>query len=77
MLTTRWWVGTIEEASLDDIRALYETNVLGTVSVVQAALSFLRAQGSGHLLGNSSGLGHVTLPVIGYYASSKWAFEAI
>ena len=70
-------VGTIEEASLDDIRALFETNVYGAVSVIQAALPFLRAQGSGHILGTSSGLGHVTLPVIGYYASSKWAFEAI
>jgi short-subunit dehydrogenase len=28
-------------------------------------------------LGTSSNLGHVVLPVIGYYASSKWAFEAI
>jgi NAD(P)-dependent dehydrogenase (short-subunit alcohol dehydrogenase family) len=29
------------------------------------------------ILGTSSNLGHVTLPVIGYYCSSKWAFEAI
>ena len=70
-------VGTIEEASLDDVRALYETNVYGTVAVIQAALPLLRAQGSGHILGTSSGLGHVTAPVIGYYASTKWAFEAI
>ncbi len=70
-------VGTVEEASLDDIRAMYETNIYGAVSVIQAALPFLRAQGSGHILGTSSGLGHVTLPVIGYYCSSKWAFEAI
>lgn len=70
-------VGTIEEASAEDIRALYETNVIGPVSVIQAALPLLRKQGSGHILGTSSNLGHVTLPVIGYYASSKWAFEAI
>ncbi|OUJ71016.1 SDR family NAD(P)-dependent oxidoreductase [Hymenobacter crusticola] len=70
-------VGTIEEASLDDIRAMYETNVFGAVSVIQAALPLLRAQGHGHILGTSSNLGHVTLPVIGYYCSSKWAFEAI
>ena len=70
-------VGTIEEASADDIRALYETNVIGPVSVIQAALPLLRKQGSGHILGTSSNLGHVTLPVIGYYCSSKWAFEAI
>lgn len=70
-------VATIEEASGDDIRALYETNILGPVSVIQAALPLLRKQGGGHILGTSSNLGHVTLPVIGYYASSKWAFEAI
>ena len=70
-------VGTIEEASADAIRALYETNIIGSVSVIQAALPLLRKQGSGHILGISSNLGHVTLPVIGYYCSSKWAFEAI
>jgi NADP-dependent 3-hydroxy acid dehydrogenase YdfG len=70
-------IGTIEEAGADDIRALYETNVIGPVSVIQAALPLLRKQGFGHILGTSSNLGHVTLPVIGYYCSSKWAFEAI
>lgn len=70
-------VGTIEEASADDITLLYKTNVLGPVAVIQAALPLLRAQGYGHILGTSSNLGHVTLPVIGYYCSSKWAFEAI
>lgn len=70
-------VGTIEEASADDIRTLYETNIIGPVAVIQAALPLLRKQGGGHILGTSSGLGHVTLPVIGYYCSSKWAFEAI
>lgn len=70
-------VGTIEEASADDVRALYETNIFGTLSVIQAALPLLREQGGGHILGTSSGVGHVTMPVIGYYCSSKWAFEAI
>ncbi|MGK9118129.1 SDR family NAD(P)-dependent oxidoreductase [Olivibacter jilunii] len=70
-------VGTIEEASPADIRALYETNILGPVAVIQAALPLLREQGYGHILGTSSNLGHVTMPVIGYYCSSKWAFEAI
>ena len=70
-------VGTIEEASADDIRLLYETNVLGPVSVIQAALPLLRKQGNGHILGTSSGVGHLVYPIIGYYCSSKWAFEAI
>ena len=70
-------VGTIEEANADDVRALYETNIFGTLSVIQAALPLLREQRGGHILGTSSGVGHVTMPVIGYYCSSKWAFEAI
>ncbi|WP_184545363.1 SDR family NAD(P)-dependent oxidoreductase [Mucilaginibacter sp. FT3.2] len=70
-------VGTIEEASAADVKALYDTNIFGTLAVIQAALPLLRAQGGGHILGTSSGLGHVTMPVIGYYCSSKWAFEAI
>jgi NADP-dependent 3-hydroxy acid dehydrogenase YdfG len=70
-------VGMIEEANAEEIKHLYATNVLGPVAVIQAALPLLRAQGGGHILGTSSNLGHVTLPVIGYYASSKWAFEAI
>lgn len=70
-------VGTIEEASVDDVRAMYETNVFGALSVIQAAMPLLRKQGGGHILGTSSNLGHVVLPVIGYYCSSKWAFEAI
>lgn len=70
-------VGSIEEPGLDDIRTLYETNVFGPVSVIQAALPFMRKQGGGHIVGVSSSLGHFTLPVIGYYCSTKWAFEAI
>ena len=70
-------VGTIEEASAEDVRALFDTNIFGALSVIQAALPLLRKQGGGHILGTSSGLGLVAMPVIGYYCSSKWAFEAI
>ncbi|MGC3945444.1 MAG: SDR family NAD(P)-dependent oxidoreductase [Chryseolinea sp.] len=70
-------VGTIEESTADDVRAMYETNIFGTLAVIQAVLPIMRKQGGGHILGVSSNLGHVSLPVIGYYSSSKWAFEAI
>lgn len=70
-------IATIEEANADDVKALYETNIFGPLSVIKAAMPLLRKQGFGHIIGTSSNLGHVTLPVIGYYCSSKWAFEAI
>ncbi len=70
-------VGTIEEAKEADVKAEFETNVFGTLRVIKAALPLLRAQGHGHILGVSSTLGLVTVPHIGYYAASKWAFEAL
>jgi len=70
-------VGTIEEAKAEEVKAMYETNIFGALAVIQAALPLLRQQGGGHIIGTSSNLGHVVLPVIGYYCSSKWAFEAI
>lgn len=70
-------VGTIEEADSDEVRALYETNIFGAIHVIRAALPLLRKQGKGQIIGVSSGLGHYVLPLIGYYCSSKWAFEAI
>lgn len=70
-------VGAIEEASADEVKAMYETNIFGTLHVIQAALPLLRKQGHGHIIGVSSNLGHIAMPVIGYYCSSKWAFEAI
>lgn len=70
-------VGTIEEVSAADLKALYDTNIFGALAIIQAALPLLRAQGSGHIIGVSSSLGLVAMPLIGSYCSSKWAFEAL
>lgn len=48
-------VGTTEKGSPDEIRALYETDVLGPVSVIQAVLPLLGEQGYGHIVGTSVG----------------------
>ena len=60
-----------------DVRTLFETNFFGTLRVIQAALPFLRQQGRGHILGVSSGMGIVAVPLIGFYCVSKWAVEAL
>jgi NAD(P)-dependent dehydrogenase (short-subunit alcohol dehydrogenase family) len=69
--------GTIEEAREEDVRALLETNFYGTLRVIKAALPILRQQRSGHIIGVSSTLGIIVMPVIGYYSVSKWAVEAL
>lgn len=66
-----------EEASDEQIRDLFDANYLGMVRVLRAALPLLRKQGSGHILGVSSGLGITTLPMIGFYCATKWAVEAL
>jgi NAD(P)-dependent dehydrogenase (short-subunit alcohol dehydrogenase family) len=66
-----------EEASDEQIRDLFDANFLGMVRVLRAALPLLRKQGSGHIIGVSSGLGITTLPLIGFYCATKWAVEAM
>jgi NAD(P)-dependent dehydrogenase (short-subunit alcohol dehydrogenase family) len=66
-----------EEASDEQIRDLFDANYLGMVRVLRAALPLLRKQGSGHILGVSSGLGITALPLIGFYSATKWAVEAL
>jgi NAD(P)-dependent dehydrogenase (short-subunit alcohol dehydrogenase family) len=66
-----------EEASDEQIRDLFDANYFGMVRVLRAALPLLRKQGSGHILGVSSGLGITALPLIGFYSATKWAVEAL
>jgi NAD(P)-dependent dehydrogenase (short-subunit alcohol dehydrogenase family) len=66
-----------EEASDEQIRGLFEANYFGMVRVLRAVLPLLRKQGSGRILGVSSGLGITALPLIGFYCATKWAVEAM
>ena len=70
-------VGFVEEVSEEQVRAQFDTNLLGTLRVIQAALPFLRQQGSGHIVGTSSTVGLMSMPLIGAYCATKWAFEAL
>ena len=70
-------IGTVEEATDEQVHGLFEANYFGMVRVIKAALPFLRQQGSGHILGVSSSIGVVPMPLIGFYAASKAAVEAL
>ncbi|MDO5638970.1 MAG: SDR family NAD(P)-dependent oxidoreductase [Neisseria sp.] len=71
------YMAAIEEAEEADTRATFETNVFGTLSVIQAALPILRAQGSGHILPVSSVAGLVAMPTSGIYEAAKFAVEGM
>jgi NAD(P)-dependent dehydrogenase (short-subunit alcohol dehydrogenase family) len=69
--------GLVEELSEQDIRAQLETNLFGALWVTQAALPYLREQGSGHIVQVSSIGGISAFPNTGAYHASKWALEGI
>jgi NAD(P)-dependent dehydrogenase (short-subunit alcohol dehydrogenase family) len=69
--------GMVEELSEQDARDQIETNLFGALWVTQAALPFLREQGSGHFLQVSSIGGISAFVEVGMYHASKWALEGL
>ncbi len=69
--------GMVEELSELEVRNQIETNLFGALWVTQAALPYLRAQGSGHIIQVSSIGGISAFANIGMYHASKWALEGI
>ncbi|MEA2459694.1 MAG: hypothetical protein QOC95_2666 [Thermoleophilaceae bacterium] len=67
--------GMVEELSEAEARDQIETNLFGALWITQAALPFMRAQGSGHILQVSSIGGISAFPTVGIYHASKWALE--
>jgi NAD(P)-dependent dehydrogenase (short-subunit alcohol dehydrogenase family) len=69
--------GAIEEVSEAQARQQIETNFLGALWITQAALPYLRSQGSGHILMVSSLGGIGAFPLLGLYNASKWGLEGM
>lgn len=68
--------GPLELVPVSAFREALEVNVLGTFATVKAFLPLLRAsRGRAVLMGSVSGL--VALPLMGPYAASKFALEAL
>jgi NAD(P)-dependent dehydrogenase (short-subunit alcohol dehydrogenase family) len=67
--------GGAEESSVEQARALFETNVFGLMRVTRAVLPVMRAQGSGRIINVSSIVGLIPVPFMALYASSKHALE--
>lgn len=68
-------IGAIEETSVDQVRALFETNVFGAIRMAQAVIPIMRRQGHGRIINMSSVLGFLPAPFSGYYSASKHALE--
>jgi len=70
-------MGAVEEATADEVRRLYDTNVFGLLHVTRAVLPAMRARRAGHVI-NISSLGGVRSSAgFGLYCSTKFAVEGI
>ena len=66
----------VEVLPIAELRKQLEVNVIGLVAVTQAALPLLR-RGHGRVVNIGSISGRIATPVIGAYAASKFAVEAL
>jgi NADP-dependent 3-hydroxy acid dehydrogenase YdfG len=71
------YVGALEEISMSEVRAIYDTNVFGLIEVTRAILPIMRTQKSGHIINLSSVAGMVGTPGASIYNSTKFAVEGI
>jgi NAD(P)-dependent dehydrogenase (short-subunit alcohol dehydrogenase family) len=69
--------GALEDIGVDEIKALYETNLFGVIRVTQSVLPTMRKQGSGRIINISSGAGRIGYPGGSAYVSSKFALEGL
>jgi NAD(P)-dependent dehydrogenase (short-subunit alcohol dehydrogenase family) len=70
-------VGAVEETSIAQAQALFDTNVFGVLRMIQAVLPDMRRQGAGQIINVSSILGFIPAPFMGVYASTKHAVEGL
>ena len=68
--------GTIEEIAEQDIRNIFNVNVLATINVVKSVLPVMRSQRSGYIINIGSVAGFVGAPGWSIYSATKAAVAA-
>lgn len=69
-------IGSVEEETVEEIQALYDTNVFGVVRVCKQVIPVMRSQGNGTIVNMSSLGGLLAVPLMSAYTSAKFALEA-
>jgi NAD(P)-dependent dehydrogenase (short-subunit alcohol dehydrogenase family) len=70
------YAGALEDTSLDEARAQFETNFFGMHRLCRAVLPTMRERRAGRIVNMSSLGGLVSVPFQGFYCASKFAVEA-
>lgn len=69
--------GAVEDLSREVLREQFETNLFGTQELTNRVIPYMRQQGHGRIIYNSSVLGFVAMAYRGAYNSSKYALEGL
>jgi short-subunit dehydrogenase len=70
-------MGPLEETSMDEIKAQFETNFFGAVRVMQTAIPIMREQKSGKIVNIASMGGRIAVPFHSGYHGTKFALEGL
>lgn len=69
--------GALEDYSIEEAKALFETNFFGVLRVCRAALPVMRRQAAGTIINVSSMGGLIALPFQALYSATKFAVEGL
>ena len=70
-------MGSVEDSSLDEIKAQFETNFFGAIRVIKEVIPIMRKQRTGTIVNVSSIAGRIGFPMGSAYVSSKFALEGL
>jgi short-subunit dehydrogenase len=69
--------GALEDSSMDEIKAQFETNFFGAVRATKAVLPVMRRQGAGKIVNITSMGGRIAIPLSSSYHGTKFALEGL
>lgn len=70
-------IGPVESHSDEQIRAQFDTNFFGTLSVIRAFIPYFRQRNKGLFINTTSLCGLVSNPQSAIYNASKWALQGL
>ena len=70
-------MGALEETSVEEIKAQFETNFFGAVRVMQAVIPIMRKQSAGIIVNTTSLGGRISFPLNSAYHASKFALDGL
>ena len=68
-------IGPLEETSMDEIKAQFETNFFGAIRAMQAVIPLMRKKKSGRIVNIASVGGRIAIPFHSGYHGTKFALE--